>query len=154
VIGTAVEVGGTVPPAYLWLRAHGRGLPLVEVPYRGGGTGALDNYAETRAMYFSTYHRLPVLNGHSGHMPSAFVARTRTAARLPASAAVAALCAETGLGWILLHRERLPPRARQGWDEPPAELRTAARFGADEVFSVSCAAIAPPSELQPGRERR
>lgn len=143
VIGTPVEVGSAVPPAYVWLRAHGRGLPLVEAPYRSGGTGALDNYDETRAMYFSTYHRLPLLNGHSGHMPSSFVARTHTAAQLPASAAVATLCAETGLGWILLHRERLPPRARRAWDETPAELRTAARFGEDEVFSVTCPA--PPS---------
>ena len=134
---TPVEVGAALPPAYGWLAAHGEGRPLAEVPF--GRTA--DMYEEARAMYFAIYHRLPLLNGYSGHVPARVQERAGVVARLPDSEALGVLCRETGLGWILLHRERLAPRVRARWERPGPALREAAAFGPDVVFAVDCAAV-------------
>ncbi len=106
----AVPVGTAIPPAYRWLAEHGRGEPLLELPDRAGlyaiRTGA-------RAMYFSTYHWLPLLNGWSGYIPRSFGFLIGQAERLPDDSAIQALVDCTGLRWILLHDPT--PRQQQTW---------------------------------------
>jgi hypothetical protein len=134
---TPVEVGAALPPAYAWLAAHGEGRPLAEVPF--GRTA--DMYEEARAMYFAIYHRLPLLNGYSGHVPARMQERAAVVARLPDPEALGVLCRETGLGWILVHRERLMPPLRARWEQPGPAFREAATFGPAVVFAVDCAAV-------------
>jgi len=109
-----VPVGSEVPAAYRWLAAHGEGRPLLELPIpstlREASMPAL-------AMYFSTYHWLPLLNGYSGYAPQSYPFLMNYAEQLPNAEALRLLVDCTGLRWILLHR---PSRARlEGWQAMP-----------------------------------
>ena len=143
VVATPVEAGEKIPRTYQWLRENGAGRPLLEAPVRTGLAAVLGGYEECRAMYLATYHRLPLVNGYSGFVPESVRRRYEVAARLPHPSAIARLCAETRLGWILLHRDRLAAEARAAWDDPPAALAVAATFGDDVVFSVRCPGGSP-----------
>jgi hypothetical protein len=134
-----IEVGPSIPPAYRWLRAHGRGLPLLEAPVGTRLALVAGTYYDCRAMYLATYHRLPLVNGRGGFLPDAVRRRIEIAARFPSPDAVADLCRETKLGWILLHRDRLTPRVRSAWRHRDPSLAVAASFGRDVVFRVRCA---------------
>jgi hypothetical protein len=146
VIANPVEAGVKIPPAYRWLEVHGAGRPLLEIPIRRDFAGL---YHECRAMYFATYHRLPLLNGYSGHVPETFRQRARIAARLPDPAALRTLCTDTNLGWVLVHLDRLSPAARRAWLNPPPEFRPAARFGNTVLFATACPAVGPASTVHP-----
>src|SRR5262245_31635453 len=61
----------------------------------------LNPKAHAPAMYRSTYHWQPLLNGYGSYWPDGFVERMRLAVRLPDPAAVRALRRETGLEFIL-----------------------------------------------------
>jgi hypothetical protein len=142
VVAVPIEVGPTIPPAYAWLRTHGAGKPLIEVPIHEGVGSVGDVYRDGRAMYLATYHRLPLLNGYSGYTPESFTRRIEVARRLPASEALATLCSETGLGWVLLRPRFVPPVARRAWDAPPPGMRVAAAFSDEVIYAVSCEAAA------------
>jgi hypothetical protein len=133
-----VEVNGRVPPAYEWLRAHGGGRPLLDAPYVEGVPGI---YTNCRAMYFSIYHRLPLLNGYGSHVPKRFADRVPVMARLPDREAAMQLCAETGLKWVLVHQEGMWPANRSRWAAVPDVLRVAATFGSDVVYEVQCPGV-------------
>jgi hypothetical protein len=141
-IPVRIEVGAGIPPAYEWLRRYGDRRPLLEAPVRGRAVGLEDVARDARAMYLATYHRLPLLNGYSGYAPPGYGRRRAIAERLPEPGALHDLCAETGLGWVLLHRDQLPP-TRPRWPQRPERLVPVATFGDDVVFSVLCPA--PPA---------
>jgi len=132
-----VEVRGALPPAYVWLQNHGRGRPLLELP-RSRNLGIAGIYSETRAMYFATYHRLPLLNGYSTYVRSTFRRREELMAQLPLAKALDELCAEVGPFWILLHRDRASRAGRLLWAKHAPAFRVAACFGNDVVFETSC----------------
>lgn len=140
-----IEAGPDIPEVYRWLAANGHRRPLLELPLRPVTAAAR---MSARAMYFSPYHGSPVLNGYGGFPPPSFWRRMRIAERLPHRKAARLLCSETGLGWILLHRDRLPLAARRAWDSPPSTLRPVARFGDDVLFAVTCPVQA---RSEPGR---
>src|SRR6185369_10359295 len=58
-----VATPGRIPPVYDWLREHGEGGPLLELPI-GPALGPQQNLFAATAMYHSIYHWLPLLNGH------------------------------------------------------------------------------------------
>lgn len=114
-----IPTGGSVPAVYSWLASHGDGGPLLELPVLG--TRMTDvreaTLAESLAMYFSTYHWLPLLNGRSGYLPDSYPAIMAQAERLPMPDALAALVACTGLRWILVRQAT--PETQQAWQGQP-----------------------------------
>lgn len=112
-----VPTGAEVPLVYRWLAENGEGAPLLELPIGLQRDSWSRRHAAARAMYFSTYHWLPTLNGHTGYPPASYAALERQAAALPDPAALRTLVACTGLRWILVHSAA--PRQRQTWQATP-----------------------------------
>jgi hypothetical protein len=135
-----------LPSAYGWLAAHGQGAPLLELPIseRPSQSGWAWGRAGARAMYFSTYHWLPILNGYTGYRPHSAAAVDEIAGRLPRRDAVDALAACTGLRWILVRR--LPLAEESAW-AGAQHLRLVASFpdagGADRLYEVVTVTDAP-----------
>jgi hypothetical protein len=99
-----VHTGTDVPAPYRWLaRKQGTGA-LVELPIGGDSP-----YRESRAalaMYYSTVHWLPLLNGYTGYMPPAYELLERYASALPSPDAIRLLARCADLHWILVHRQQ------------------------------------------------
>ena len=124
------------PPAPALLQVLQRpGGPVLEGPV-SGIYGAL----HARAMYHSTFHWRPLLNGYSSFRPAGFDERMRLAARLPDPDALAALRRETGLELLLMHAEKLRPAERDTWlalaEHGGHGLSLVARDGDDILFAV------------------
>jgi hypothetical protein len=141
-----VAVGAAVPPVYRHLREHGEGRPVLELP--ASGLAAARSHAH--AMYFSTYHWLPIVNGHSGHLPPTRDFLMRRAARLPAPDALQELVNLVDLGWIVVHRRALTPGEAGAWDELPPGLERAGRFDGDDLYRV---VLPPRPDLRAGFRR-
>jgi hypothetical protein len=137
-VPVAIEVGDSVPPVYRWLAVQGAGRPLLEAPIRSGVAGIADIHRDGRAMYLASVHRLPLLNGYGGYAPDSHMRRMEAAARLPEPAALAVLCSETGLGWVLLRRDQLDGAGRRAWETLPPALTVASSFGDEVVLAVDC----------------
>lgn len=151
------------------------GGPLLEVPVAGrpatssgpamSGTDILSPEFHARAMYRSTFHWRPLVNGYNSYWPSGFPERMALAQRLPDSTALRQLRDETGLELILVHladyalleNQRCvlfaPPGTnreacaaplvaeRRSWielagDGASQDLRLVARSGDDLLFAV------------------
>jgi hypothetical protein len=128
-----------VPAAHRWLARHGDGGPLVELPI-GASLGLRRQVEAARAMFLSTYHWLPLVNGHTGFFPPAYGLLERYAEQLPAPAALDALAACTGVRWILVHASA--QQRRPGWAALPG-IRLRETFAAsppgaeDRLYEVS-----------------
>ncbi|HZR81426.1 MAG TPA: hypothetical protein VFD92_10060 [Candidatus Binatia bacterium] len=127
--------GGDVPATYRWLRDHGGGRAVLELPQT--------NIAETsRRMYLSTFHRAPLVEGYSGYVPPTASFVHRLATDLPSDRALQQVVDFVDIGWIVVHRDQLRAPERARWDgDPPDGLRVAARFGSDLVLSVDRAVV-------------
>jgi hypothetical protein len=124
-----VPVGAAVPPAYQWLAAHGDGGPLLELPLQ-----RINLLRESRYMYYSTYHWLPLLNGYSSYPPASWLALADATGRLPDPAALDDVLA-LHPRWILLHREALPANERAAWEAVlGARLARTAEWGDALLF--------------------
>src|SRR6266404_4215031 len=88
--------------------------PLLELPLRDNRRPDRDptkrNF-EPDAMVGSTYHWLPLVNGHTGYDPPHRALLLQTIARLPAPDALADLVDMTHLRWLLL-------RPASDWEQP------------------------------------
>jgi hypothetical protein len=115
---TPMPIGESVPVAYRWLAEHGNGGALLELP--AGEANFL--YRQSVAMYFSTVHWLPMVNGYSAYPPPPFREIMDEAQRLPAPDALARILARVPLRWILVHRDQVAPQAWPAWQ---ATLATA-----------------------------
>jgi hypothetical protein len=148
-----VPTGDAVPAAYRWLAAHGEGGPLLEVPVGPEGSiGSLRR--ESRAMYFSTVHWLPLLNGYTAYPPASYRLLMRVARQLPEAESLQTLVNLVDVRWILLHLDGLPEAERESWTAAPG-LALAARFPSEAVFEVT---LAPRADwrrtlLEPPRGR-
>src|SRR5207245_10250730 len=98
------------------------GLPL-------GQGGREEPRSQARAMYRSTFHWRPLLNGYSSYWPSAHPRRMQLARRLPDPDALQALRAETGLEMILVHAAEVGSAERASGSAGPPVLRPVARAG-------------------------
>jgi hypothetical protein len=116
-----VPVGDEISPAYHWLREHGAGGPLLEIPFTGGM-----GYFDTRYAYFTTYHWLPLLNGPpgAGLPPSVAVIRALLD-QIPDRQALESLVKMTGLRWVLIHRDPFPGQGGAPVDAPARRSRRA-----------------------------
>ena len=142
-----VEVGSALPPAYHWLARHGAGRPLLDWPIPPPGD-LRAGYEQSRAMYFSTYHWLPLLNGYTAYEPPSHEVVSLLAQRLPEPRSLQELIDLTGVRLLLLHRDRLDPAARERWSawlEGAGGCEQLAEFAAD----VICALPAPRTDLRP-----
>jgi hypothetical protein len=107
-----VPTAQTLPPAHRWLAQNGAGGALLELPI-GERPGFDQQQGAAWAMYLSTFHWLPLLNGHTSYPPAWWRLVAGWAEQLPAEEALEALEAATGLRWILVHDE--PPGRAAAW---------------------------------------
>jgi hypothetical protein len=134
---TPVEAGGAVPAAYRWLGAHGAGRPLLDWPILPPGDMRA-GYQESRAMYSSTYHWLPLLNGYTAYRPPSYELVSLLAQRLPEARSLRELVDLTGVRLLLLHRDRLDPNAARRWEDWRAGggCERLAEFGPDLICGL------------------
>jgi hypothetical protein len=130
----AIETGTAVPETYRWLAVHGEGGAVVELPL-GPRRGLASRYRESRAMYFSTYHWLPLLNGYTAYPPPTHQFVMDLARRLPDPVSLQALVNLVDVRWIMLHTKGLTPGDRAAWTTASG-LSRRARFADAEVFEV------------------
>ena len=110
---TEVPSQQNVPAVYRWLGIHGEGGPLLELPV-GKLQDEVLNGAE--AMYFSTYHWLPILTGHTGYLPTSYQSLKPYFERLPDRQALQLLVDCTKLRWIIRHER---PGGGREWGQTP-----------------------------------
>lgn len=93
----AATLRADLSPAHRWLAAHGAGGPLLELPFdRALGV------ANARAMFLSTYHWLPLLNGYTGYTPPGSAFLLAHAQQLPSAESLQVLIDCAGVRWILV----------------------------------------------------
>lgn len=113
-----------ITPAHRWLAAHGEGAPLLELP-----VDPMLNVLSARAMFASTYHWLPLLNGYTGYTPRGSALLLAHAQQLPDVDSLQLLVDCTDLRWILLHRAS--GVRREVWNQLPG-VRLEQTFPRDE----------------------
>jgi hypothetical protein len=129
-----VETAATMPAAYEWLRRHGDGGALLELPVGPEGTHRAFNN-ESLAMYRSTHHWLPLLNGYTAYPPPSYEVLMRVASQLPEPESLDTLLTLADVRWILVHLGSLWGAEQSAWRTPPG-LQLAAEIGTDIVLRV------------------
>ncbi len=129
---TALPVGASVPPVYRWLATQPR-EPLLEIPGPGVSPGSM--LVQGDVMYASTFHWLPLVNGHTGTPPWWMPAIAPEIAALPDPVALQAIVDLTGVRWILVRRGRVSPATFARWQDA-ADGTTLARepHGGDDLL--------------------
>jgi hypothetical protein len=127
---------------YDWLASQPRG-PVLELPVGFLDRDFLGDVGAVRwqSAYeeFSTRAFWPLLNGYSGYPPESFFFLMAIARRLPAPDAVQDLVDLSGVRWLVVHRDALPPDERALWGARPDDgtLLPRAEFGSDLVLEVA-----------------
>jgi hypothetical protein len=122
-------VGDAVPPVYEWLRSHGEGKAVLELP-----PVPVDEAA--RRMFLSTTHWLPIVGGYSAYPPGVMAYVEWVAGELPEERAARALVDTVDVGWIVVHLDQLPAAA--AWEPRlPEGIAVAARFPSALVLQVT-----------------
>lgn len=116
----AVPAPANVPPVYRWLAENGEGGTLLELGLGGAW-----------AMYFSTYHWLPLLNGHGDGPPPEAAFLARYVEQLPSAEGLRVLVDCAGLRWVVLHD--IPAARRTVWGGT-AGVRLRAGFPHDHAI--------------------
>ena len=123
-------VGDAVPAAYRWLREHGEGRPLMELPTTGPAQAAF-------RMHMSVHHWLPIVAGYSGYPPESPRLLHAMAMGLPGEPALQTLIDHVDLGWLLVHRDEMQEKGRRAWQRPlPPGLERAGEWGGDLLLRV------------------
>lgn len=94
----AVPLRAHISPAHRWLAAHGEGGPLLELPI-----DPVTNLSSARAMFVSTYHWLPLINGYTGYTPPGSAFLLTHAQQMPTPESLQMLVDCAGVRWILVH---------------------------------------------------
>lgn len=110
---------------YGWLRTHGDGGALLELPVMVSPLDARAVGATGTYLMGAAVHGQPLLNGYSGHAPPSAALVLSLAQRLPDRRALDELCALTDLRWIALHDD-LAPELRRSWRDAERDLPVAA----------------------------
>ncbi len=132
-----VPTGRDVPPVYRWLATHGAGGPLLELPiYVKEGLGLRRMEANAWAMYFSTFHWLPLLNGYGRYDPPDQAPVLEAARRIPEPEAIPLLVRDAGLRWIVLHDKARHARLATGLARL-ATVRLVGEFGNDALYEIT-----------------
>ncbi|MGH9370640.1 MAG: hypothetical protein ACRD15_03830, partial [Vicinamibacterales bacterium] len=86
------------PPLYRWLAMQPRGVVAefpMPFPHRLPGL-------ESRYLYMSTFHWMPILNGYSGYYPESYTRRLRPLEKFPDASAIDYLRSE-GVRYLIVH---------------------------------------------------
>ena len=130
----AEQVGARQPPVYRWLREHGDGGALLELPVGDAATSS-------RRMVLGTEHWLPMIDGYSAYPPLTRNYLRRLAARLPEPDALQRLIDSVDLGWIVVHLDELDEldeAARRVWAKGHvAGLELVERWNDELLFKVT-----------------
>jgi hypothetical protein len=125
--------GADAPPVYRWLRDHGRGGVLLELPPGDAATSG-------RRMVLGTEHWLPMIDGYSAYPPRTRNHLRRIAQALPEAGALQALANVVDVRWVLVHLDELDARARRAWEGGSVPgLDPVGRWGDDLLFSLTLA---------------
>jgi len=127
-----VPVHGAIPPAYRWLREHGGGRAVLELPratgFDGGGYRA----------YLSTAHWQPIVEGYAANAPEHGRYVYKLAGELPAPDALQPLVDVIDVGWILVHRDQLDPDSAEQWSNAAIDgLERAGEWAGDVLYRVT-----------------
>jgi hypothetical protein len=76
-------------------------------------------FGNARYMLYATRHHHPLVNGYSGFAPAGYNAIVRRLSRFPDSTSLEQLH-ELGVTHVVIHRNRLHPRAQRAIDGSPA----------------------------------
>ncbi len=131
--------GRTLPTIYRTLAKQQPGV-LLEVP-AGTQRGLVDLTRESQYGYYSTFHWHRILNGYTGYMPETSRQLMVVASALPNPKALDRLVRLTGLDYIAVHLNRLPPGAKRRWLAAEG-LELIAEYRNDLLFRVTRAASA------------
>lgn len=118
-------------PEYQWLRAHGRGGALLELPREPSFS------SRARRVYLNTFHELPVLEGYAANGPRNIAYFHWVALGLPAPAALQELVDLVDVRWILVATDQLPSAKVDEWKAPRAGLRLVQSWGSKFLFEVT-----------------
>lgn len=127
-----VPAGRRTPRAYAWLREHGDGRALIEVP-------APRNVAErSRRTFHATAHWHPVVEGYAANGPKHVAMISWIARALPGDGALQRIVDLVDVGWLVAHRDEMTERERAAWGEPlPEGLEQVFADGPDVVYRVT-----------------
>ena len=142
-----IETSGSIPEVYRWLARQPSGGAVLEIPWAIPHDPLRDAVVRARYVYFSAYHRQPLVNGYSGYAPPSYAEITGRLGRGPDGETIAYLAA-LGVRRLIHHGDVRSDRVDR-WQ--PARLRALglvelARFGADTVFLVPAVETAPRLE--------
>ena len=128
-----VPVHGAIPPSYRWLRDHGGGRAVLEVPPGRGWAGA------AYRAYLSTAHWQPIVEGYAGNAPVHGRHIYWIAQFLPAADALQRVVDLVDIGWILVHRDQLEPERAAPWASVETDgLELAGEWaGGDVLYRVT-----------------
>jgi hypothetical protein len=127
-----VSPQGSVPIAMEWLRTNGQGGAVLALPM-----DRWDLYRESRYLYDSIFHWLPIVNGYSSYPPKLYIALADEAAKLPQPGVLDAVLGMVDVRWVVFYLAEVPPDARAGWLAMlDARLRRAATFDGAIVYAV------------------
>ncbi len=159
-----VPSGRDAPPTYRWLKtAAAPGDPLLELPVPEVANNNI-------YQYYSTVHRLPLVNGFSGFIPPAAWYLQDLLRVFPRWGGLDAL-RELGVKRLVWHRNRdwrqtrgfnrrrkkpgFAPSLRpvQSFRYPAPKERLGLYLGSEDVFELSYASLAPAAPEAPGPAR-
>jgi len=115
-LAQTVPTAQGVPEVYQVLRRLPP-APLLEIP--GGTPRIIGSRQESEYVFLSIFHWRPLLNGYSGYRPPSYLVTMALARALPEHRALELLQRTTGLGYLVVHLDRLPPGKRAQWNNPP-----------------------------------
>jgi hypothetical protein len=138
-----IPTGDSVAPVYHWLAERSKRGALLELPLdrRRPPSDGRDVESDALAMYLSTFHWLPLINGHTSYLPEVALRLRPYAERLPDKAALQRLIDCADLRWILLHRPDGHQRRR--WDRLGSSLVRKA-FVSPDGTQIVYEVTAPP----------
>jgi len=113
---------------YLWLREHGEGKTVLELPAMVSPLDLPLLRATGEYLIGSALHDLPLVNGYSGHQPPTAQLLLTLAQRLPDPGAWEQLCAAVDVGWIVVHLDGEQDEASWNAAASALDLERAATF--------------------------
>jgi hypothetical protein len=132
-----IETGASIPATYRWLARQPRDGAVLEIPWSIPGDRWQDAIVRARYVYFSAYHRQPLVDGYSGYAPPSYDEIVGRLDRGPDRETIDYLGA-LGVRWVILHTA---PESDQADHWEPARLlglglTPAAIFGSDIVYQL------------------
>jgi hypothetical protein len=118
---------------------------VLELPLLDPLTRNPASRANAVAMYRSTLHWRPLVNGYTSYWPAGFIERVRPTERLPDPSALRALVCSTGVRTILVNLDELGAERAAAWrgarDRQPDGLRIVYASSTQLLFEVT---LPPP----------